>query len=125
MTKPSATSPPLIPSRTRIECVAATPPGPQAQGEHFDHILRAIVYQQLAGAAAATIHRRFLALYGDRAPTSAELLATPDETLRSVGASRQKISYMRDFASRVASGEVPLDALHQMDDAASSNRSRA
>ncbi len=86
------------------------------EGEHFDAVLRAIVYQQLSGKAAATILGRVHALYGDRAPTPAELLATPDDTLRAAGLSRQKLAYARDLAGRVHAGYVPLDTLDTLDD---------
>jgi DNA-3-methyladenine glycosylase II len=52
---------------------------PRAEGTHFEAVARAIVYQQLSGKAAGTIHARFHALYGGRAPEPAELLATGDE----------------------------------------------
>jgi DNA-3-methyladenine glycosylase II len=88
----------------------------RAEGTHFDAVARAIVYQQLSGKASGTIHGRFLGLYGGRTPHPAELLATSDETLRSVGLSRQKIGYLRDLAGRVSAGEVPIDALHELPD---------
>ena len=88
----------------------------RAEGTHFDALVRAIVYQQLSGKAAATIHGRLKALFGGRDPTPAELLAVPEETLRGVGLSRQKLGYIRDLASRVASGELPIDNLHELDD---------
>ena len=90
----------------------------RADGTHFDALVRAIVYQQLSGKAAATIHGRLKALFGGRDPTPAELLAIPEETLRGVGLSRQKLGYIRDLAARVASGELPIDNLHELDDAA-------
>jgi 3-methyladenine DNA glycosylase/8-oxoguanine DNA glycosylase len=88
----------------------------RADGTHFDALVRAIVYQQLSGKAAATIHGRVRALYGDRDPTPEELLATPEEKLRGAGLSRQKLGYIRDLAARVASGDVPLDHVHTLDD---------
>jgi 3-methyladenine DNA glycosylase/8-oxoguanine DNA glycosylase len=88
----------------------------RADGTHFDALLRAIVYQQLSGKAAATILRRVLELYGGRAPTPAELLATPDEPLRAAGLSRQKLGYLRDLAARVDSGDVPLDRIDELPD---------
>ena len=83
---------------------------PRREGTHFDALVRSIVYQQLSGKAASTILGRVHALYGDRSPTPAELLATSDETLRAAGLSRQKLSYLKDLASKVESGEVPLAA---------------
>ena len=80
------------------------------EGTHFDALVRSIVYQQLSGKAASTILGRVQALYGNRSPTPAELLSTPDETLRAAGLSRQKLSYLKDLAAKVESGVVPLAA---------------
>ena len=85
---------------------------PRQEGTHFDALVRSIVYQQLSGKAASTILGRVHALYGDRSPTPPELLATSDETLRAAGLSRQKLSYLKDLAAKVESGEVPLAAEH-------------
>ena len=90
----------------------------RAEGTHFGALVRSIVYQQLSGKAAGTIHARLRALYGDRDPTAREILATPEETLRGVGLSRQKLSYLRDLAERVEGGALPVDALHELDDEA-------
>jgi len=91
---------------------------PRREGTHFDALVRSIVYQQLSGKAASTILGRVQALYGGRAPTPAELVATPDETLRAAGLSRQKLSYLKDLAAKVESGVVPLaaDAIDHLDD---------
>jgi DNA-3-methyladenine glycosylase II len=90
---------------------------PRAEGTHFDALVRAIVYQQLSGKAASTILGRVLALYGGRYPTADELLATPEEQLRGAGLSRQKLGYLRDLARHVRDGALPLDRLHELDDA--------
>ena len=89
----------------------------RTEGTHFDALLRAIVYQQLSGKAAATILGRVLALYDGRYPTPFELLATPDERLRAAGLSRQKLTYMRDLARHVHEEMLPVDQLHELDDA--------
>jgi DNA-3-methyladenine glycosylase II len=86
-------------------------------GSHFDAVCRSIIYQQLSGKAAATIHDRVLELYGGRAPLPHELASTSDEHLRGVGLSRQKLSYLKDLAVRVAAGELPIDTLHELPDA--------
>jgi DNA-3-methyladenine glycosylase II len=91
---------------------------PRAEGTHFEAVARAIVYQQLSGRAAGTIHGRFHGIYGGHAPRPAELLATTDDALRAAGLSRQKIGYLRDLAARVESGDVPLDAVDALDDEA-------
>src|SRR3954466_6745451 len=70
---------------------------PRADGTHFDAVMRAIIFQQLSGQAAGTIHRRFKELYGGRDPKPSELLKTPDSKLRSVGLSGQKTRYLKDL----------------------------
>ena len=39
-----------------------------SEGSHFDAVARSIVFQQLSGKAAGTIHGRFQGLYGGRTP---------------------------------------------------------
>ncbi|HEV2181080.1 MAG TPA: hypothetical protein VGR59_12215 [Gemmatimonadaceae bacterium] len=87
----------------------------RSEGSHFDHILRAIVYQQLSGRAAATIHGRVVALF-DGMPTAQGLLRATDDQLRTAGLSRQKIGYLRDLAQRVETGDLPVDRLHELAD---------
>jgi DNA-3-methyladenine glycosylase II len=87
------------------------------EGSHFAHIAQSIVYQQLSGKAAATIHGRLTALYGGRSPTPKELLATRTPKLRAVGLSGQKSQYLKDLARHAHEGSVPFDALDEMDDA--------
>ncbi len=89
----------------------------QGDGTHFDHIARSIVYQQLSGAAASTIHGRLLALFEGRHPTPAELVRTADETLRAVGLSGRKVEYIKDLARRTHEGSLAVEWIHEMDDA--------
>jgi DNA-3-methyladenine glycosylase II len=74
---------------------------------HFATLVRAIVYQQLAGRAAAAIHGRLIAaLDGDVRPEA--LAALSEETLRAAGLSRNKIASVRDLAAKVLDGTVVL-----------------
>ena len=86
-------------------------------GTHFDSLCRSIIYQQLSTKAAGTIHARFLALFPEERPSPDALLRFPEETLRGVGLSRQKLNYLRDLAARVHRGELPLDHLDELPDA--------
>jgi DNA-3-methyladenine glycosylase II len=99
-----------------IAAVGPYRPVDRTGGTHFEALIRAIVFQQLSGKAAATIHGRFLALFPNEEPTAELLLDMPDETLRAVGLSRQKIGYLRDLASRVHSGALPLDHVETLED---------
>ena len=89
---------------------------PRTEGTHFDALVRAIVYQQLSGKAAATIHGRLLGLWRGQAPTPRQLLRASDEKLRSAGISRQKLAYLRDLAAHVHAGTLPLDRVEEMSD---------
>lgn len=99
-----------------IDVVGACRLTTRAEGTHFQALTRSIVYQQLSGKAAGTILGRFNALYPDGSPAPEQVLETDDETLRSVGLSRQKIGYLRDLSAKVATGELPLDEVEHMTD---------
>src|SRR5712671_1665888 len=99
-----------------IEKVGKYKGWPSSGGTHFDAVARSIVFQQLAGKAAGTIHGRFQGLYGGRTPLPAELATTSDEQLRSIGLSRQKSAYLKDLGSRVTAGELPIETLHELSD---------
>lgn len=99
-----------------IEAVGACRIQVRAEGTHFQALARAIIYQQLSGKAAGTIHSRFSALFPNDTPTPDGVLKTTDEDLRGAGVSRQKIAYLRDLSSRVVTGELPLDQVEQMSD---------
>jgi DNA-3-methyladenine glycosylase II len=75
---------------------------------HFEALVRAIVYQQLAGAAAAAIHGRLIAALGD-VVTPGRLLSLSAETLRAVGLSANKTASLQDLSSKVLDGTVVLD----------------
>jgi DNA-3-methyladenine glycosylase II len=89
---------------------------PRTDGSHFDAVMRSIIFQQLSGQAAGTIHRRFQGLYGGRNPKPAQLARTSDEKLRGIGLSRQKSAYLKDLAARVLSGDCPIESLHELPD---------
>jgi DNA-3-methyladenine glycosylase II len=80
-------------------------------------LCRSIVYQQLSGKAAGTIMMRFLALYTPDVPTPEALLHTTDDTLRSIGLSRQKIVYLKDLATKIQDGALQLTLLPMHSDA--------
>lgn len=85
------------------------------QDSYFASFVRSIVFQQLAGRAAAAIHGRFLDALG--APLSPEAIqAAPDAVLRACGLSQAKLLSLRDLSAKVLDGTVPLDGLHELDD---------
>lgn len=88
----------------------------EVRGQPYESLLRAILYQQLAGPAAGAIERRFLALFGDRIPRPHELALLTDEQFRATGVSRQKAGYMRSIGEHFDSGELSNRRLMRMPD---------
>jgi len=87
-------------------------------GTHYDALVRSIVFQQLSGKAASTIHRRFCEIYPAKRPRAERVLTTADDVLRAAGLSRQKIGYLRDLSARVADRSLPLAHLGRLSDEA-------
>ncbi|MHC4844739.1 MAG: DNA-3-methyladenine glycosylase family protein [Planctomycetota bacterium] len=84
---------------------------------HYAHLARSILYQQLAGKAAATIHGRVCALTPGRGfPRPPDLLRLSDARLRSAGLSGNKLAALRDLASRVVSGDLKLASISRLSD---------
>jgi 3-methyladenine DNA glycosylase/8-oxoguanine DNA glycosylase len=81
----------------------------------FGQLVRAIVYQQLAGVAAQAIHGRLVAALGNEVSAERVLLASP-ETLALCGLSSAKAASIRDLAERVASGEIALERIGRLGD---------
>ena len=87
--------------------------------DHLTALIGAIVSQQLSTKAAATIFGRLVALFPDQViPGAAELAALDDRTLRGVGLSGQKVSYLRDLCARLGDGRLVLDELDALGDEA-------
>jgi DNA-3-methyladenine glycosylase II len=84
-------------------------------GDPLGSLARAIVFQQLAGRAAAAIHRRFVEAIGGTV-TAEAILATDPERLRGAGLSAAKAASLIDLATKVADGTVPLAGLDAVDD---------
>ena len=81
----------------------------------FQSLLQSIVYQQLAGKAAATIFGRVKALGVCGFVTPQEILLLDETKLRGAGLSRQKIAAVKDLAAKTLDGTVPpLAALRRM-----------
>jgi DNA-3-methyladenine glycosylase II len=92
------------------------PCGLRRRGDPYRALLRSVLYQQLAGAAARAIHARLRARFGGRDPRPGALLAIRDAELRAVGLSRQKIAALRSIAEHFDDGRVDGRALARMDD---------
>jgi DNA-3-methyladenine glycosylase II len=83
--------------------------------DSFAALVRSITYQQLAGAAASTIHGRFLKLFPDGLSPTA-VLALPEGAMRSAGVSGSKAMAIADLARKVGDGTVPLHDADSLSD---------
>jgi DNA-3-methyladenine glycosylase II len=95
----------------------------------FEALVESIVYQQLHGKAAATIHRRLLDSFAPAGVpannpannidhfTAKQLLDCPNEQLRQAGLSKNKALALRDLAAKSIDGTVPtLATIRRMSD---------
>src|SRR5207302_3077787 len=73
----------------------------------FGALVRAIVFQQLAGRAAQAIYGRLRATVGDTL-TPETLNAASDTALRAAGLSANKLASLRDLSAKVLDGKVLL-----------------
>lgn len=64
----------------------------------YEALLRTINFQQLSGAAATTIHKRFLELFPDQFPDPNVLVEMEPMVLRKAGLSSQKTGYVQNAA---------------------------
>jgi len=95
------------PTIARLLAEAGPPRRRRSGMSPFEALVQAIVYQQLAGAAAGAIHGRLIAaLPGGVEPEA--LLALTDDTLRAVGLSGAKVRSLRDLATKVLEGTVVI-----------------
>jgi DNA-3-methyladenine glycosylase II len=96
------------PVMARMYAEFGPPTLPVSKEEPFGALVRAIVYQQLAGAAARAIHSRLVVLLGDVTPE--RMLEVTAEQLRAVGLSGNKVLSVQDLAHKVLDGTAVVDA---------------
>jgi DNA-3-methyladenine glycosylase II len=82
----------------------------------FVALAYAIASQQLSVKAANTIFGRFCDLFPDRVPDPGRLINMDADTIRAVGLSRPKASFLKDLAGHVVEQRLPLDSLHTLSD---------
>jgi DNA-3-methyladenine glycosylase II len=84
---------------------------------HF-HLIASIMSQQLSTKVAQTIRNRFLGLYDGRNPSPEEVIATPFETLRSIGLSNAKAKYVQNVARFAVEQGLDHKTLNKMENEA-------
>lgn len=62
------------------------------------YLCASIMSQQLSTKVADIIYKRFINLYSGKEPSPQQILDTPSETLRAIGLSNAKVSYVKNVA---------------------------
>ncbi|HSA97499.1 MAG TPA: DNA-3-methyladenine glycosylase [Candidatus Nitrosotenuis sp.] len=81
----------------------------------YRSLIDAIITQQLSGAAADSISKKFQELY-QRYPRPTDVLSTPDSKLRSAGLSKMKVTYIKDLSEKIQSKELRISYLKDKSD---------
>ena len=80
------------------------------------YLCASIMSQQLSTKVATVIHNRFLDLYGGKEPTPEQIIATPPATLRAIGLSNAKVSYVQNVARFAIEQGMDHKKLSKMND---------
>jgi len=84
---------------------------------HFETLIEAIISQQLSTKVADTIIGRFKSVYAPaRFPRPAQILTTPDGTLRATGMSGAKVAFIKDLAAKTEEGAIKFSRLARLSD---------
>jgi DNA-3-methyladenine glycosylase II len=85
--------------------------------ERFAALARAMIFQQLAGAAASAILKRFIEQIGNgKFPTPEIVLKASAAKMRRAGISKQKNLYLKDLARHIVDGELNFHKFARMSD---------
>lgn len=92
------------------------PPPMWAREPGFPTLILFILEQQVSLSSARAAYNRLLAAVSPLTPE--RFLTLEDALLKTIGFSRQKMSYGRNLAEAIAEGRLDLDALESMDNRA-------
>lgn len=90
-----------------VEAVG-TPRFAPPQKSHFAALVRSVIYQQLAGRAAASIHGKLLMALEQEVTPEAFLALSP-EIVRAAGLSTNKARSLTELASKALDGTIDLE----------------
>ena len=82
----------------------------------FQSLVEAIVTQQLSGAAANSIMKKFRKLYDTSFPKPIDVIKTSNQRLRKTGLSRMKILYIKELSKKIETNELNLRAISKLKD---------
>lgn len=87
----------------------------------FELLVRSIISQQISTSAARSIRTRLYDLLENEIVPD-RIAQLSDKQIRSAGISPQKLAYLRDLSGHVAGGQLPLNQLGRLSDAAATER---
>jgi DNA-3-methyladenine glycosylase II len=104
-------------------CKMFSPEGLQEEVEPFTALASGIMGQQVSGAAAASIKKKFVALFDQPDtpnskyfPTPADVITKDIATLRTAGLSQRKAEYIHGLAEKFVAGELSARMLIEASD---------
>lgn len=80
------------------------------------HLCKSIMSQQLSTKVADVIFKRFMNLFDVKVPSVQQILATPFDTLRSIGLSNAKVSYVHNVCKFFIDEKLDDKKLHKLTD---------
>src|SRR5271155_786650 len=96
------------------EMIKASPGKPMPLNRnHFEALVKAIIFQQISGSAGDSIFKKFKSLYGGKTPTPKAFLSTKENLVRKAGISPQKYSYLKDLSERIEDGRLELKKFYK------------
>ncbi len=82
----------------------------------YQSLVEAIIAQQLSGAAAGAILKKFKKLYKAKFPKPIEVIKTSDSKLRSAGLSKMKVSYIKDLSKKIEKNQLNMRKISTQND---------
>ena len=80
---------------------------------YFKSLVQSIIYQQLSGKSAKSIHNKFLSIYNQEIhPSPEQVLLTNYDLLCSAGLSKQKVNYVQNVARAFHEDQYKYDNLY-------------
>lgn len=99
------------------QVIATQPPFVlEKRNKVYLRLCASILSQQLSTKVAKVLYGRFLDIYGGKEPTAQQILDTPVTTLRALGFSNAKASYVHNVARFFIENNITDTRLHTMTD---------
>ena len=83
---------------------------------YFQSLIKYIIYQQLSTKSAFAIHSRFKKLFASEKINPNDIIAIPNEKLKTIGLSKQKIEYINILAKEWSGIGKKFDDIDLLDD---------